>query len=117
AKPDSELFLLWRRIRTQQPKSLDIEPFQTTFFFNLMTVLQLFGVPLDNLIYLNDAMKKSIEPEAGFVLSISYLFHQVVTGQATEKQKQEFWNKCITCDSALDREWLELSGLGLLQPK
>ncbi len=116
AKPDNRLFATLRKAWTQRSKDPSIEPYHIAVVVNLMTLLQTFGVSLHNTFF-EDVLKESANPQAAFVLRVSYLFHQITMNNAKQNEQQEFWDLLSTGGSDLEREWLELSGLMTFQRK
>ena len=92
----------------------EIAPYQSAFFVNLATLLHTFGITSEGTFF-DRVLKQSSDPQAGFVVRISYLLYRIVADEATEEEQKEFWESLKTGGSPMEREWLEVGGLTLLR--
>ena len=117
--PSSELVGRFQHLWEQRSDVPELVPYQSAFFVNLATLLHAFGIsPHDT--FLGEALGEGANPQAGFVLRISYLLHQILANDAIAEEQDEFWKLLQTDEmwkllqtgaSATEREWLEESGL------
>ena len=114
AKPDDEPFFVLQRQWEQRSDNPDVAFYQCAFFVNLATLFHTFGIMHDGTFF-DEVLEESIHPQSCFVLRVSYLLYRIMANQATETEQQEFWKSLQTSASPIEQEWLELSGLALLQ--
>ncbi|MFC1713068.1 NACHT domain-containing protein [Candidatus Poribacteria bacterium] len=108
-KPDSTLSVAFGE-HWEQAVSPDIAPYKRMFFVNLATLLYSFGIILEGTFF-DEALNQSSNPQADFVLRVSFLLYRIITDAATQAERKEFGERLEKSGSEMEREWLELSGL------